>query len=96
MRLEKKKKTQEFISTSLPSHKRGLKIHYLYAINPKGKINFKCCSVKITLGTWQMQTQNCSNPSGLPNQQNMIKAKFPKNIKNKPPGKDEERKKAKI
>lgn len=87
-----KKAPWEFISTSLPSHRRDLKIHYLYAENPKGKINFKCFLVKITLGPWQMQIQNCSNPSGFPQSAKYDQTKNNQKHKNKPPGKDEQKK----
>ena len=41
----------EFISRSLPSQRRNLKIYYLYAANPKGKIKFQALlRKKITLG----------------------------------------------
>lgn len=89
---KKKKAPWEFLNTSLPSQRRDMKIYYLYAENPKGKINFKCFLVKITLGTWQMQRENYSNPSRFQSAKYDHIKNYQKH-KNKPPGKDEQKSK---
>lgn len=84
----------EFISRSLPSQRRNLKIYYLYAGNPKGKIKFQVLlRKKITLGgsltdanTKLLKSLRIPTVSKIWSNQNDQKHK------NKPPGKNKQTK----
>ena len=91
---KKRKFPWEFISRSLPSQRRDLKIYYLYAGNPKGKIKFQVLLCKkITLGgsltdanTKLLKSLRIPTVSKIWSNQNYQKHK------NKPPGKNEQTK----
>jgi len=78
---KKRKFPWEFISRSLPSQRRDLKIYYLYAGNPKGKIKFQVLLCKKNHPGWvpdrcKYKIAQISQDSH--SQQNMIKSKLPK------------------